>query len=99
MPSDAMPLIHALQAMQDNSLSSFAEIHFPSEMFKLRLKSSQSMLISWMSWSWWMMVPSLVVRYLMSLNDQIFTFLNLYVFPQSTASIRSSQSVNALVLV
>ena len=80
MPSDAMPLIHALQAMQDNSLLSFAEIHFPSEMFKLRLMSSQSILISWMSWSWWMVVPSLVVRYLMSLNDQIFTFLNLYVF-------------------
>ena len=99
MPSDAMPLIHALQAMQDNSLLSFAEIHFPSEMFKLRLMSSQSILISWMSWSWWMVVPSLVVRYLMSLNDQIFTFLNLYVFPQSTASIRSSQSVNAIVLV
>ena len=37
MSSDAMPLIHALQAMQDNSLLSFAEIHFPSEMFKLRL--------------------------------------------------------------
>ena len=37
MPSDAMPLIHALQAMQDSSLWSFAEIHFPSEMFKLRL--------------------------------------------------------------
>ena len=99
MPSDAMPLIHALQAMQDNSLLSFAEIHFPSEMFKLRLMSSQSIPISWMSWSWWMVVPSLVVRYLMSLNDQIFTFLNLYVFPQSTASIRSSQSVNAIVLV
>ena len=99
MLSDAMPLIHALQAMQDNSLLSFAEIHFPSEMFKLRLTSSQSILISWMSWSWWMVVPSLVVRYLMSLNDQIFTFLNLYVFPQSTASIRSSQSVNAIVLV
>ena len=77
MPSDAMPLIHALQAMQDTSLLSFAEIHFPSEMFKLRLMSSQSMLISWMSWSWWMVVPSLVVRYFMSLNDLIFTFLNL----------------------
>ena len=77
-------------AMQDNSLLSFAEIHFPSEMFKLRLMSSQSMLISWMSWSWWMVVPSLVVRYFMSLNDLIFTFLDLYVFPQSTASIRSS---------
>ena len=51
MPSDAMPLVHALQAMQDNSLLSFTEIHFPSEMFKLRLMSSQSMLISWMSWS------------------------------------------------
>ena len=37
MPSDAMPLIHALQAMQDNSLLSFAKIHFPSEMFKPRL--------------------------------------------------------------
>ena len=37
MPSDAMPLLHALQAMQDNSLFSFAEIHFSSEMFKLRL--------------------------------------------------------------
>ena len=59
MPSDAMPLIHALQATQDNSLLSFAEIHFPSEMFKLRLMSSQTMLISWMSWSWWMVVPSL----------------------------------------
>ena len=77
-------------AMQDNSLVSFAEIHFPSEMFKLTLMSSQSMLISWMCWSWWMVVPSLVVRYFMSLNDLIFTFLNLYVFPQSTASIRSS---------
>ena len=47
MPSDAMPLIHALQAMQDNSLLSFAEVHFPSEMFKLRLmKIQKSMLIS-----------------------------------------------------
>ena len=99
MPSDAMPLIHALQAMQDNSLLSFAETHFPSEIYKLRLMSSQSMLISWMSWSWWMVVPSLVVRYFMSLNDLIFTFLNLYDFLQSTASIRSSQSVNAIVLV
>jgi len=88
MPSDAMPLINALQAMQNNSLLSFAEIHFPSEMFKLRLMSSQSMLISWMSW--WMVVPSWVVRSFMSLNDLIFTFLNLHVFPQSTASIRSS---------
>ena len=34
MSSDAMSLIHALQAMQDNSLLSFAKIHFPSEMCK-----------------------------------------------------------------
>ena len=61
IPSDALSLIHALQAMQDNSLLSLAEIHFPSEMFKLRLMSSQSMLISWMSWSWWMVISSLVV--------------------------------------
>lgn len=80
IPSDAMPLIHSLNAMQDNSPLSFAEIDFPSEMFKLMLMSSQSMLISWMSWSWWMVVPSLVVRYFMSLNDLIFRFLNLYVF-------------------
>ena len=92
-------LIPALQAMQNNSLLSFAEIHFPSEMFNLGLMSSQSTLISWMSWSWWMVVPSLVARSFMSLNDLIFTFLNLHVFPQCTASIRSSQSVNAIVLV
>ena len=63
MPSDAMPLIHALQAMQDNSLLSFAEIHFPSEMFKLRLiglclhnhVNIMDVLV------WWMVVPSLVV--------------------------------------
>lgn len=77
MPSDAMPFTHALQTMQDKSLLSFAEIHFPSEMFKLRLMSSQSMLISWMSWSWWMVVPLLVFRYFMSLNDLIFTLLDL----------------------
>ena len=94
MPSDAMPLIHALQLMQDNSLLSFAEIHFPSEMFKLRCYVNIMDVLVLV-----LVVPSLVVRYFMSLNDLIFTFLNLYVFTQSTASIRSSQSVNAIVLV